>query len=475
MIFNPAIFLFFLLIIISIYYVIPLKLRNSWLLLISYFFCLTYNFQSLYVLIYSTIVSYLIGLLIDRLADSRFARKGTVICLWCGILLCIFPLIISKTDKNSFFVLIGISFYSLQEIGYIADIYYRKRKAEHNLINYAVFVAFFPKLVSGPIEKNGDFLSQIEKISMPAFDYDRVRDGFELILWGYFQKSVIADSFSVYVDKVYGQWESYSGATILLSTFLFAFQLYADFSGYTNIALGAAQVMGIRLQKNFSQPYLAVSIKDFWRRWHISLSLWLRDYIYIPLGGNQGGRVKKYINLMITFLVSGAWHGGSWSFFAWGMIHGFYQVVEDYIRSIRKKEGTSKGKDGQNIILTFIRRIRVFIMVDIAWFFFRASGLRAAFGMLYKVFLDFSGGNLATDIFETLNLNGSNISIGILLILLLITVDLLHENNIHIRILLNRQNIVLRWVCYMGMLLTLTFMGMRRCGIEASNFIYMQF
>lgn len=472
MIFNPALFLFFFFIVISIYYVIPLKLRNSWLLFTSYFFCLTYNLQSLIVLIYSTVVSYFIGLLIDRVAESRFSKKGTLICLWSGIALCMLPLIMNKADKNSLFVLIGVSFYTLQEIGYMTDIYFHKREAEHNFINYAVFVAFFPKLVSGPIERSNDLLDQIENISQPAFDYDRAREGFELILWGYFQKSVIADSFSHYVDKVYGQWEGYTGATILLATFLFAFQLYADFSGYTNIALGAAQVMGLRLRKNFSQPYLAVSIKDFWRRWHISLSKWLRDYIYIPLGGNRGGKVKKYTNLLITFLVSGIWHGGSWSFLAWGMIHGGYQVLEDYFRGIREK---SEKQDRQRMILTFMSQLRVFIMVNIAWIFFRASGLKAAFGMLHKGIFDFSAGNLATDIFRTLNLNGINICIGFVFILLIITVDILHENNIHIRILLNRQNIVLRWICYMGALLILTFVGLRRCGLEASNFIYMKF
>lgn len=468
MIFNPAVFLIFFLIVISIYYVVPPKFRNSWLLLTSYFFCLTYNLQSLLVLVFSTVISYLIGLLIDRQADSNFPKAGAAICLWAGIILCVFPLIMSKTDKDSLFVLIGISFYTLQEIGYMADIYYRKREAEHNLINYAVYVAFFPKLVSGPIEKSGDFLKRIGNSEPPAFDYNGVREGFELILWGYFQKSVIADSFSVYVDKVYGQWEGYSGATILLATILFAFQLYADFSGYTNIALGTAQVMGIKLQKNFNQPYLAFSIKDFWRRWHISLSEWLRDYIYIPLGGNRGGKVKKYINLLITFLISGAWHGGSWNFIAWGMLHGIYQIAEDNVFNI-------KNKDRQSVILLFLRRLGVFVMVDIAWLFFRASGLKAAIGMLQKSIFDFGGGNLATDIFRTLDLNGASICLGIILIFLLIVVDILHENNIHIRILLNRQNIILRWICYLSALLILTFVGMRRCGIEASNFIYMQF
>lgn len=475
MIFSPFYFILFLILVLSIYFIVPVKLRCGWLLLTSYIFCLSYQFNSLIMLVCTTFISYLLGIGIDKLCNKKEKKLAAAICLWCGIATCMLPLVIGKTSRYSLFMVIGISFYALQEISYLTDIYKRKSRAEKNLIQYALFIAFFPKLVSGPIERSENLLKQIAEKEKQGFHYERAKSGFLLMLWGYFQKSIVADSFAGYVGSVYEQWEAYSGITLVLATVLFAFQLYADFVGYTNIAVGAAQVLGFQLQQNFKQPYLADSVKDFWRRWHISLSSWLRDYIYIPLGGNRKGKVQKYLNLMITFLVSGLWHGTSWNFIAWGMLHGGYQVAGECWKKVKKRLGMSEKSRKTPALQKVIQSVFVFILVDIAWIFFRASGLKSAVGIVKKCLFDFSAGNLAGDIFSSLNLSIGEIALGIGFIVILIVVDVLHERGISIRKLVDSQPVIVRWFCYLGVMLLLTFTGMRRYGAEASNFIYMQF
>jgi len=475
MIFSSAFLIIFLLITVSIYYVVPARWKAVCLLLASYLFCISYGTNALIVLISTTLISYFFGIILNKICISFKGKKAALLCLWCGVICCMLPLILGKTGRYGLFAAVGVSFYTLQEIAYLADIYYGKERAEKNLIKYALFIAFFPKLVSGPIERSSNLLRQIEELDTKSFEYNKVKSGFILMLWGYFQKSVIADSFAVYVDNVYGQWEGYSGMVILLATILFAFQLYADFAGYTNIAIGAAQVLGIELQENFRQPYLAVSIKDFWRRWHISLSSWLRDYIYIPLGGNRRGKINKYVNLMITFIVSGLWHGASFNYIAWGMLHGVYQIAGDVWQKARTRLTGILRSGSKGMLSVVVSRIGVFIWVNLAWIFFRASGLKSALKIIYKCVFDFSKGDFMRDIFLSLNLSVWGIAMGAALIIFLILVDVLHEKGIHFRSFIERWPLILRWGCYMGIVLILTFVEMRRCGIEASNFIYMQF
>lgn len=469
MIFSFLYFILFLLITLSVYFIVPGKFKSAWLLLISYVFCFSYGEKSLFILICSTIISYLFGIMLDRIKNAYLERRRPIIFLWSGVLFCIVPFLTGKISQYSLFVGIGMSFYLLQQIGYLVDIYYGKCHAEKNFIQYSLFIAFFPKLVSGPIERSDNLLKQIKKISAVTFDYDGARDGLLLMLWGYFQKSIIADSLAVYVSQVYEQWEAYSGGTLCLATIVFAFQLYADFAGYTNIALGAAQVLGFRLLDNFRQPYLSNSIKEFWRRWHISFSNWLRDYIYIPLGGGRKGNIRRYFNLMITFLVSGFWHGSSWNFVAWGMLHGAFQVLEDICSGIQIKAMR------KSTFAKVVKKIYVFVLVDIAWIFFRASGLMSAIGILKKIIFNFSLMNVGNDIFFALHLSAGQVLLMILAIALLLAVDLVHERGICIREVLKGKPVVVRWICYIGITLVLTLTEMRRWGVEASNFIYMQF
>ncbi|MDR1399524.1 MAG: MBOAT family protein [Treponema sp.] len=265
---------------------------------------------------------------------------------------------------------VGISFYTFQSLSYSIDVYWGTVQAERNLITYALFVTFFPQLVAGPIERTGNLLPQFK--ADHGFDYNRVTSGLKLAAWGMFKKIVIADRVALYVDAVYSEAAVYPAASLALATFFFAFQIYCDFSGYSDIAIGCARVLGFKLMSNFRQPYFAHSVADFWRRWHISLSSWLRDYIYIPLGGNRRGVPRQAFNLLITFLLSGLWHGAAWHFVAWGTLHGVFQLAgratSDGRSSIWCKLGIANSR------LAHIAAVCVtFALVCIAWVFFRAN------------------------------------------------------------------------------------------------------
>lgn len=469
MIYHFIYFILFLVMVLGICFIVPVKWRQVWLLMASYAFCISYGKRSFYILLCSTVVSYLFGIGLDRVKRMYPGSNKALACLWGGIFLCVLPLFFGRFSENSVFAGVGTSFYLLQEIGYLLDIYHGNCRAEKNMLCYALFIAFFPKLVSGPIERTSSLLEQLRDMPKISFDYERARNGLLLMLWGYFQKSIIADSLSAYVTTIYGYWEGYAGGTICLASIIFAFQLYADFAGYTNIAIGAAQTLGFTLQKNFEQPYLACSIKDFWRRWHISFSLWLRDYVYIPLGGSRKGTIRSYFNLMVTFIVSGIWHGIGLNYVVWGMIHGVFQIIENICSQFKRKT-RKKSALGE-----FMKKVWVFIIVDVAWIFFRASGLKTALRMLYKIFFRFSSDKMVGDIFQSLHLNAIQIFLGFLCIILLVAVDLLHEKDISLRNFIGKRSIWVRWFCYMGILLMLTVVGVRRWGIKASNFIYTQF
>ncbi|GHU71246.1 alginate O-acetyltransferase [Spirochaetia bacterium] len=269
---------------------------------------------------------------------------------------------------------VGISFYTFQALGYSIDVYRGTVKAERNFLSYALFVTFFPQLVAGPIERTGNLLPQF-KIDH-HFDYDRVTSGLKLAAWGMFKKVVIADRLAVYVNGVYGSPGVYPASALLLATFFFTFQIYCDFSGYSDIAIGTARVLGFNLMTNFRKPYFSQSITEFWRRWHISLSTWLKDYLYIPLGGNRKGPGRQKLNLLITFLISGLWHGAAWHFVFWGLLHGLFQIIE---RSIPERVNAALNK------VPALRVCITFLLVCFAWIFFRAGSLSDAFLIVRKL------------------------------------------------------------------------------------------
>ena len=343
----------------------------------------------------STAVTYLCGLGLDALgrrelpALKKLRLRRTV--LWASLLInlavdSLNALLIHaglQLNRPSFDVLlpVGISFYTFQALGYTIDVYRGDIYAEKNFFRYALFVSFFPQLVAGPIERSKNLLKQL---AVPKkCSYDNLREGLLLMLWGFFLKIVIADRLALFVDTVYGQdYQNFGGVIVIIATVFFAIQIYCDFGGYSSIAMGAAKMLGIDLMENFNTPYLSMSTAEFWRRWHISLSTWFRDYVYIPLGGNRKGKVRKYLNLIITFGASGLWHGANWTFVVWGLLNGLYQIIGSLLMPLRRGFirifGLNENSEGHRVL----RMLFTFSLITVSWVFFRASSISMALDML---------------------------------------------------------------------------------------------
>ena len=270
---------------------------------------------------------------------------------------------------------VGISFYIFQALGYSIDVYRGTTSVEKNFFSYALFVSFFPQLVAGPIERSTNLLQQFKKEH--SFSYENVMSGLRLMLWGYFLKLVLADRCALYVDPIFNNVAYHNGGSFLLASLFFTFQIYGDFAGYSLTAIGAAKIMGFNLMENFRHPYFATTVTDFWHRWHISLSTWFKDYIYIPLGGNRVSTPRRYFNIMTTFIISGIWHGANWTFIIWGTIHGALQCLEKWL-------GWNKAK--WNVLEKIFHWILTFCIVCLAWIFFRANTITDAFQITKGIF-----------------------------------------------------------------------------------------
>ena len=312
MLFNSISFLCFFPVVVLIYFLVPKKARYLWLLFASYYFYMSQNPGFALLLLFTTVITYAGGLML-----SVLSRKGKLksdrLKKWVvfgSVFANLGILFLFKYIPFHLLVPVGISFYTFQALSYTADVYREKIEAEKNFFRYALYVSFFPTILSGPIQRAADFLPQLKTLAQKKlWDEKRIANGLFFMLWGYFLKLVLADRIAVFVNAAYAGYEGFGSGILVLAAVLYAFQIYCDFAGYSCIAIGAGTVMGFALVRNFDAPYLAVSIKDFWRRWHISLSSFLRDYLYIPLGGNRKGQFRKYLNLLLTFLASGMWHG----------------------------------------------------------------------------------------------------------------------------------------------------------------------
>ena len=397
MLFNSFEFLVFFPIVCIIFFILgKKKSQNLFLLIASYYFYM--NWKPIYavLILTSTISTYLCGLLIEKLAGDRRAHKIPLIISIALNLCILFTFKYFNFINESVFSLlstlglrwnvpnldvllpVGISFYTFQAIGYVIDVYRGSIQAEKNFITYALFVSFFPQLVAGPIERAKSLLPQFH--IEHSFNADDVSEGSKQMLWGFFMKLCVADVLSSYVDAVYNNVSNHNGTSLLLATFFFAFQIYCDFAGYSNIAIGTARIMGFHLMNNFRQPYFSISIKEFWRRWHISLSSWFADYIYIPLGGNRVPFFRHLLNLMITFLVSGLWHVANWTYATWGIVHGFYMIIDAIFRRVFTFDLES------NIVFRSINTMLCFSIVCFAWIFFRANTITDAISVVNKIF-----------------------------------------------------------------------------------------
>lgn len=490
MLFNSISFLLFFPIVVIIYFIIPRKIRYIWLLVASYYFYMSWNPKYALLMGLSTIITYLSGILIEvcNTAGKLKLKKACVsISLISNLgILCLFKYanffldninaIISGFGFNiidrklDLLLPVGISFYTFQALSYSIDVYRGQIKAEKNILKYALFVAFFPQLVAGPIERSSSLLTQIQNVhKINVWNYDRIRDGILLMLWGFFQKLVIADRASLLVDNVINHYEKYGFLEIIIAVFLFGMQIYCDFGGYTNIARGAAKVMGFSLMQNFRQPYFAVNIKDFWRRWHISLTSWFTDYLYIPLGGNQKGTLHKYWNILIVFLVSGLWHGASWNFIVWGLLHAIYQIVGDVRKTIYKKRffvNIERQKKKRKIC----EIVGTFILVNFAWIFFVCNNLQHAIHVICQMFSVWQTTGILS-----LGLDKTNWILLLFALSMLLLVDVLHEKGKSVFVLVGRQKFWIRWVLYIGLIWITILFGVYGQSYDTGNFIYFQF
>ena len=398
MLFNSLEFLIFFPVVCLLYFPLPQALKKPWLLVCSYYFYMCWHAGYALLIFISTLSTWVCGFLIER-APQRWRKLALALnlALNLGILFTfkyfdffsgsIASIFGTKPLLLSLILPVGISFYTFQALGYSIDVYRGDIPHEKSFLNYALFVSFFPQLVAGPIERSANFLPQLHE--RKYFDEYRVGSGVLRMLGGFFKKVVVADGLAAFVDVVYAAPEKFSGLQLLLATVMFAIQIYCDFGGYSDIAVGAAQVLGFRLMQNFARPYFASSITDFWRRWHVSLSGWFRDYFYIPLGGNRKGAWRKRLNLFLTFLVSGLWHGANWTFVVWGALHGFYQVVGDITRGPRKAVAASLRLDKIPPIRwlgKLLGMVFTFVLVNLAYVFFRAQSLEQAMLVLEKIF-----------------------------------------------------------------------------------------
>ena len=394
MLFNSFSFLLFFPIVCLVYFLIRgNRLRNMFLLAASYFFYM--NWEPFYALLIltSTVITYVCGNLMEKYPDKK--RILLVLCLLLNFSILFFFKYYHFVTDNIFALLsycgirvgfpqikillpVGISFYIFQAAGYSIDIYRKTIKAEKDFFTYALFVSFFPQLVAGPIERAKNLLPQFH--SFHRFSYDNFSSGAKMMLWGYFLKLCVADRLAEYTDSVYNNMQMHSSFSLIVATIFFTFQIYGDFAGYSLIAKGCAKCLGYELMENFRRPYLSLNVKEFWKRWHISLSSWFQDYVYISLGGNRINFVRTLFNLLITFLISGLWHGASWNFVMWGLIHGVYLIIYNVIikfcGSPAYKTKTSKAF---GILITFVA-------VSFAWIFFRSDNMNDAIYAIKEIF-----------------------------------------------------------------------------------------
>lgn len=496
MLFNSIDFMIFFPIVIAFYFIIPRKFRYIWLLVASYYFYMSWNAKYALLIGFSTLVTWISGLLIGRFSHDSFKKKlfvaGSLI-INLGILFLfkystffldnIYNTILSHlglavVERRRHITLpVGISFYTFQALGYTIDVYRGDIKAEKNLLRYALFVSFFPQLVAGPIERSKNLLSQIQNVSnFQLWNIKRITSGAILMIWGLFMKMVIADRISIIVDNVFNNYRMYGSTELIIAAICFAIQIYCDFGSYSMIAIGAAKIMGFTLMENFNTPYFSCNIREFWGRWHISLSTWFRDYLYIPLGGNKKGKLRKALNLMIVFLVSGFWHGVGWNYICWGGIHGLYHIISDWTKTTREKIKEKMNIKTDCFSWKLLQMLVTFVLVVFAWIFFRSGSITDALIYIKRIFVSPSPWLLFYMGAFDLGLSRIEFNILIFSIFLLLLVDLVrYKKNVTIDVFLMEQNLWFEWTVIIGLIVMIFVYGEYGPTFDAKQFIYFQF
>lgn len=482
MLFNSINFAIFLPIVFMLYWFATnksLKYQNILLLVSSYFFYACWDWRFLFLLVFSTVLDYYTGI---KMSDSK-DQKVKIFWFWISISINLgflgffkyynffaesFAEAISNLGLQvnpwtlKVILPVGISFYTFHGLSYVIDIYKGRIKAEKDFIDYSVFVSFFPLLVAGPIERATHLLPQIKK--KREFNYENAVDGLRQILWGLFKKIVIADNCAQFANTIFNNSGDYSGSTLVLGAIFFAFQIYGDFSGYSDIAIGTARLFGIDLLRNFAFPHFSRDIAEFWRRWHISLSSWFRDYLYIPLGGSKGGTWMKVRNTLIIFLVSGFWHGANWTFIIWGFLNALYIMPSIIFKTNRNNlDIVAKGKLLPSLRELFSMGI-TFGLTVFAWIFFRANNLTHAWNIIIKIF--------STNFLIFPEFDGDDsMKPKILMTLIFIVIEWLgREQQYAIANLELKFPKFIRWIIYFSIIIATLYFG----GTE-QQFIYFQF
>lgn len=460
--------------VVACYFCVHSKWRAGVLLLASYLFCGFLSLRALLVLLVISAATYVIGMEIERAEKTKKGRGKALLFMTVGgyLLLLggckyipygILRLGITESMPESLLARlimpVGLSFYLFQAIGYLTDIYKGRTEAEKNFIYLGLYLAFFAKLVSGPIEREQDFIPQLKRLEeVRFFNRGRLSTAFTYMLWGYFMKMVVADRLAITVDKIFEAPESFDSLWLIMGALFYTIQIYCDFAGYSYIAIGCARIFGICLTQNFNMPYCAESITDFWRRWHISLSRFLRDYLYIPLGGSRKGIFLKCVNTMAVFIVCGMWHGSGLNYIAWGMLHGFYSAAESLL-------GRKKGS-----------RLLTFLEVAIAWIFFRATGLKSALIYIREMLTAGMHPARFTSVMAQMKISGVEMGISLLGILIIAAADIIcYRKNSQLPDLIQCRGNAVRYIIFYLLIMIIFVFGIYGPGYHAEDFIYMQF
>lgn len=474
-------FLVFLLGLIAAYYILP-KVCSPYVILAgSLYFYLQFDYKYLYFLLASIIITYFGARLIAKAKTVSIKKLilGSVILLNIGTLFFakFVPYIMGLAGKVldvsvpeiSVIVPIGISFYTLQLCGYCIDVYREKYSPEKNIFKYASFATFFPLMLQGPISRYDQLSPTLFAGKEGKNFYDNLTSGSQLMLWGFFKKLVIADRAAVIVNIIFDNYPSYSGMTVIIALLCYTLQIYTDFSGCVDICRGAAKTFGIEVIDNFRQPYLSTSIQDFWKRWHIALSSWFRDYLYIPLGGNRKGKFRKFANLTAVFFASGLWHGVGFHYIVWGMVHAFFQIVGALTFEFKKKLCALLKIDRESEIFKWVQRIINFVLINFTWLLFRANGTVAACRMFLSMF-DFSSGKEWMSVINMADL--IIISVGAILLFI---IGIYRDSGMSIRKQVSEFILPLRWALYLLLFITVIIFGVYGPGYSGASFIYMNF
>lgn len=488
MLFNSLDFFLFFPVAAAVFFVLPARVRNPFLLAASLYFYMCWKAPYIVLILFSVLITWAAARLLDAWQGRPTRRKAVLVlglAANLGVLFLFKYYNFFAGNVNAltggallpllgFALPVGISFYTFQVIGYLIDVYEGRLPAEKNLLDYALFVSFFPQLVAGPIERAGNLLPQIKH--PPRFTYENMRAGLLRMGWGYFQKVVVADRLAVFVDSAYAEHQTADGVWLLLATVLFAFQIYCDFAAYSNIARGAAQVLGYRLMQNFDSPYLSRSTAEFWSRWHISLSGWFQDYIFEPMTWNakDPARAARWA-LLTVFLVSGLWHGAAWTFVVWGLLHAVFRLVGIASRKPRRALYKRLGIDTRARWFTALQTLTTFALVCFTYVFFRADSLDMAITVLGRIFTAFAGPGFAARQLLGFGLDVPDLVAGTLALAVLVIGDVLQYKKIDVAAWLFARPRAVRWLAYWALIVCVAVFGVYGPQYSAAPFLYFQF